>query len=109
MLLSLGQGVKGLTEGLSEKTAGPDPLRLFDEWFEQAKTSGIVLPEAMTLATASADGAPSARRALLTGCDERPFVFFTNYNSRKSAELDANPRAALVCHWTVLQLSLIHI
>lgn len=103
MLLSLGQGVKGLTLGLSEKTAGPDPLRLFGEWFEQAKDSGIALPEAMTLATASAEGAPSARLVLLKGFDERGFVLFTNYNSRKSAELDANPRAALVCHWTVLQ------
>jgi pyridoxamine 5'-phosphate oxidase len=76
-----------------------DPLELFQEWFEEARASGLGLPEAMTLATAGADGRPSARTVLLKGVDERGFVFFTNYESRKGIELAANPRAALVFHW----------
>jgi pyridoxamine 5'-phosphate oxidase len=77
----------------------PDPLELFREWFETARASGLELPEAMTLATADPDARPSARTVLLKGVDERGFVFFTNYESRKGAELAANPRAALVFHW----------
>jgi pyridoxamine 5'-phosphate oxidase len=76
-----------------------DPLELFREWFVAAQESGLDLPEAMTLATASADGSPSARTVLLKGTDERGFVFFTNYESRKGRELAENPRAALVFHW----------
>jgi pyridoxamine 5'-phosphate oxidase len=76
-----------------------DPLELFRQWFEEAKATGLDLPEAMTLATAAADGGPSARTVLLKGVDERGFVFFTNYESRKGSELAANPRAALVFHW----------
>jgi pyridoxamine 5'-phosphate oxidase len=76
-----------------------DPLRLFQEWFEDARASGLELPEAMTLATADADGRPSARTVLLKGADERGFAFFTNYESRKGRELTENPRAALVFHW----------
>jgi pyridoxamine 5'-phosphate oxidase len=76
-----------------------DPLELFQEWFEEARASGLDLPEAMTLATAAADGRPSARTVLLKGVDERGFVFFTNYESRKGSELAANPSAALVFHW----------
>jgi pyridoxamine 5'-phosphate oxidase len=76
-----------------------DPLDLFGEWFEAARASGLELPEAMTLATADAEGRPSARTVLLKDADERGFVFFTNYESRKGQELAANPRAALVFHW----------
>jgi pyridoxamine 5'-phosphate oxidase len=76
-----------------------DPLELFGEWFAAAQESGLELPEAMTLATASADGAPSARTVLLKSADERGFVFFTNYESRKGRELAENARAALVFHW----------
>ena len=76
-----------------------DPLELFRDWFAAAKAGGLELPEAMTLATASADGAPSARTVLLKGLDERGFAFFTNYESRKGRELAENPRAALVFHW----------
>ncbi len=103
LVLSLGQGIKGLTKGLSEQEAGPDPLRLFGEWFDHAKASGVALPEAMTLATASKDGAPSARLVLLKGFDQRGFLFYTNYDSRKCRDLDENPRAALICHWLLLQ------
>ena len=103
LALSLGQGIKGLTTGLSEAEAGDDPFRLFGDWFDRAKASGIALPEAMTLATASQDGAPTARMVLLKGFDHRGFIFYTNYDSRKCRDLDANPRAALIFQWTVLQ------
>ena len=79
----------------------PDPFRQFDEWFEEAKRAGIVA-EAMTLATATADGAPSARMVLLKGADEDGFVFYTGYDSRKGSELAKNPRAALVFYWQPL-------
>ena len=78
---------------------GRDPFELFREWFVAAEASGLELPEAMTLATASADGTPSARTVLLKGVDDRGFAFFTNYGSRKGRELAENPRAALVFHW----------
>lgn len=84
-------------------TAADDPIAFFLTWFEDARASGIYLPESMTVATATPDGAPSARMMLLKGADPRGLVFFTNYESRKSNELLANPRAALVFHWPVLQ------
>ena len=76
-----------------------DPFELFREWFAAARASGLELPEAMTLATADAAGRPSARTVLLKSADERGFIFFTNYESRKGNELSENPRAALVFHW----------
>lgn len=84
---------------LDEATVDRDPLTLFHRWLNEAITSGIHLPEAMTLATATADGKPSARLVLLKQADQRGFVFFTNYNSRKASELDSNPQAALVFYW----------
>jgi len=94
---------KGVIRGLSEEKAGPDPLALFAEWFKDAKRAGVYLPEAMSLATATSDGKPSARMMLVKGFDERGFRFFTNYESRKSDDLTANPRAAMVFHWGILQ------
>ncbi len=79
-----------------------DPLVVFHEWFEAAREAGVEVPEAMTLATADAEGRPSARMLLLKGADERGFTFFTGYESRKGRELEANPRAALVFHWRPL-------
>jgi pyridoxamine 5'-phosphate oxidase len=76
-----------------------DPLAQFRRWYAEAVEAGVQLPEAMTLATATPDGAPSARMVLLKGVDERGFVFYTNYESRKGRELAENPRAALVFHW----------
>jgi pyridoxamine 5'-phosphate oxidase len=76
-----------------------DPLPIFHRWFDEASAAGLVLPEAMTLATADASGRPSARTVLLKGADERGFVFFTNYESRKGTELAANPHAALTFLW----------
>jgi pyridoxamine 5'-phosphate oxidase len=99
-VLTLGQGLAG---GLPDAAADADPVDLFGAWFEAAGESGILLPEAMTLATATPEGIPSARMVLLKGFDAHGFVFFTNYGSRKAQELDANPHAALCFHWTVLQ------
>jgi pyridoxamine 5'-phosphate oxidase len=76
-----------------------DPIGLFREWFAAAEAAGAPLPDAMTLATAGADARPSARTVLLKGVDERGFVFFTNYESRKGRELTSNPRGALVFVW----------
>ena len=87
---------------LNEADLDPDPLRQFTAWFEEAGAAGVRAPEAMALATAGADGRPSVRMVLLKGFDERGFVFFTGYESRKGAELTANPRAALLFHWDPL-------
>ena len=75
-----------------------DPLRQFRRWWEEAQ-GAVPLPEAMAVATATADGAPSVRMVLLKEADEHGFVFHTNYESRKGRELAANPRAALLFHW----------
>jgi pyridoxamine 5'-phosphate oxidase len=99
-VVTLGQGV---VTGIPEAAADADPTELFESWFGAARESGILLPEAMTLATASAEGVPSARMVLLKEVDARGFTFYTNYGSAKAAELDANPRAALCFHWAVLQ------
>ena len=80
----------------------PDPLALFSRWFEEACEHGAFEPEAVALATATPQGAPSVRMVLNKGFDQRGFVFFTNYGSRKGGELDANPRAALLFHWPEL-------
>ncbi len=85
---------------LCEQDIASDPVRQFARWFEEAKDSGLSMPEAMGLATATPDGGPSLRMVLLKGYDERGFVFFSNYGSRKgSYKLAANPRAALLFHW----------
>lgn len=82
--------------------AGTDPVELFGRWFEAARSAGIELPEAVALGTATPDGVPSVRMVLLKGFDDAGFTFFTNYESRKAGELDANPRAALCFHWKEL-------
>ena len=101
---TVGQGVTvGIDQvALMEGHAGVDPLDLFRQWFEDARAAGIYLREAMTLATATPDGAPSARQVLLKSWGPDGFVFYTNYDSRKAVELEANPRAALLLHWATL-------
>ncbi len=88
---------------LSERDADADPIRQFERWFEDARAAGLQELNAMTLATATADGTPSARIVLLKAADARGFVFFTDYRSRKGTELDTNPRAALVFYWAALE------
>ena len=90
-------------EGLSEADVDADPVVQFGRWFEQAEQEGLLEPHAMTLATATPDGRPSARMVLLRGFDQRGFCFYTNYQSRKGDELAANPRAALVFWWDKLE------
>ena len=89
--------------GLRESDADPDPIEQFRGWFEQALAADLHEPNAMTLATATPGGSPSARMVLLKGFDERGFVFYTNYEGRKAEELEANPRAALVLYWGELR------
>lgn len=88
---------------LSEDDVERDPLRQFARWFEEATAAGEAEPNAMTLATSTADGRPSARVVLLKGIDANGFQFFTNTSSRKGDELSANPRAALVFFWPTLE------
>lgn len=90
-------------DGLREEEAGFDPLVLFQRWMREAIAAGVPEANAMTLATVSADGRPSARIVLLKLCDERGLAFFTNYLSRKGRELAVNPSAALVFFWQPLE------
>jgi pyridoxamine 5'-phosphate oxidase len=85
-----------------ERDLGDEPLALFTRWFEEARQHGVFEPHALALATATPDGAPSARMVLMKDFDQRGLTFFTNYGSRKGGELDANPRAALLFHWPEL-------
>ncbi len=89
--------------GLSEADVLGDPIAQFRVWFDQAMAAHLPEPNAMTLATCTHDGTPSARVVLLKGFDDRGFAFFTNYDGRKSQELKANPRAALVFYWAELE------
>ena len=86
-------------QSLSESDVAPDAVAQFSAWWTDVLASEIVEPNAMTLATASADGIPSARVVLLKGFDEKGFVFFTNYSSFKGVQLQENPRACLVFFW----------
>src|SRR5437588_9764576 len=96
----LASGLWSGMERLIETHIDPDPFAQFAAWFEEA--AHLPEPNAMTLATATPDGWPSARQGLLKGDDSRGFLFFTNYGSRKSGELTRNPRAALVFFWPQL-------
>jgi pyridoxamine 5'-phosphate oxidase len=88
---------------LNEADMAADPIAQFQSWMADAVAAGLPRPDAMTLATATPDGRPSARMVLLKGCDERGFVFYTNYRSRKGRELGDNPQAALVFYWSELE------
>lgn len=91
-----------LLDGLDEKVIDRDPIRQFQSWLNDAIAANLPLPEAMTLATATPDGKPSARMVLLKQVDQDGFVFYTNYRSAKAVQLDANPYAALVFYWAQL-------
>ena len=90
-------------ESLDEADVAADPCIQFQRWFDEALRAELPMPNAMTLATATAEGQPSARIVLLKGIDHDGFVFYTNYRSRKGRELGGNPRAALLFHWTELE------
>ncbi|MBD2773487.1 pyridoxamine 5'-phosphate oxidase [Iningainema tapete] len=90
-------------QGLSETEVDPNPVIQFKQWFDQALAAQLTEPNAMTIATATPDGKPSARMVLLKDFDERGFVFFTNYNSHKGQELAKNPQAYLVFWWAELE------
>lgn len=92
-----------MTAQLMESDLNPDPFAQFTVWFDEAKAAQPHLPEALTLATASLDGVVSARVVLLKGFDQRGFVFFTNYNSRKAQQMHENPRASLCAYWSALE------
>ncbi|HEX6457854.1 MAG TPA: pyridoxamine 5'-phosphate oxidase [Thermoleophilaceae bacterium] len=87
---------------LREEEVDADPVRQFAAWFREAGDAGVDAPEAMAVATATPDAEPSVRMVLMKHYDERGFVFYTNYESRKGEELLANPRAALLFHWGML-------
>jgi pyridoxamine 5'-phosphate oxidase len=89
--------------GLKESDTDPNPIEQFRAWFDEALAANLHEPNAMTLATATPEGRPSARVVLLKGFDERGFVFYTNYEGRKSGELEANPRCALDFYWGELE------
>ena len=86
---------------LLESEMPADPLFLFETWFREAEAAGAPQPEAVTLATADAHGAPSARMVLLKGVEDGAFLFYTNYASRKGRDLATDKRAALVFYWSV--------
>jgi pyridoxamine 5'-phosphate oxidase len=92
-----------MRSGLSEPDAGTDPLRLFSAWLEDAVKAALPLPNAMTLATVSAEGLPDARIVLLKGLEEGAFTFYTNYRSTKARQLEARPAACLVFQWSELE------
>ena len=89
--------------GLSESDVLPDPIDQFRRWFDEVLASGFHEPNAMTLATATPNGRPSARVVLLKGFDERGFVFYTNYEGRKAQELERNSNCSLVFYWGELE------
>src|SRR5438552_13315962 len=89
-------------EGLRRRDLEPDPLKQFGGWFEDGRAAGGRLPEAVALATATADARPSARMVLLKGFEPDGFVFYSGYESRKGRELEENPHAALLFYWDVL-------
>jgi pyridoxamine 5'-phosphate oxidase len=91
---------RGEMPELSEQSIDRDPIKQFARWFTDAEAAGLKLPNAMTLATATPDGLPSARVVLLKEFDANGFVFYTNYESQKGRELDRNPKAALCFYWT---------
>jgi len=99
-LFTFGQGV---ALPLPEISPNATPADLFEQWFNDANKAGILLPEAMSVSTCSSTGQPSSRMVLLKEFDQDGFIFYTNYGSRKSHDLEENNKVALLFHWNVLQ------
>ncbi|WP_152205919.1 pyridoxamine 5'-phosphate oxidase [Marinobacter changyiensis] len=95
------------SDGLDRDDLNPDPIQQFGHWFNDARTAGILEPNAMSLATSDRDGRPDIRTVLLKYFDDQGFVFYTNYGSRKAAELADNPNAALLFPWLGLNRQVI--
>jgi len=94
------------SEGLDREHLNDDPVIQFEIWFEDARKAGLLEPNAMSLATTGSDGLPDLRTVLLKYFDDRGFVFYTNYGSRKAREIDENPQAALLFPWIGLNRQL---
>ena len=92
-----------MMEGLNEHEIERDPIKQFQLWFDDAIAAKLPMPDAMSLATVTPDGRPTARMVLLKQVDAEGFVFFTNYNSNKAKQLEINPYAALVFYWPHLE------
>jgi pyridoxamine 5'-phosphate oxidase len=92
-----------IKNGLLESDVDKDPFRQFSLWFEQASNAGIMEPNAMSHATVSPDGQPSMRVVLLKGVDDKGFIFFTNYESRKGKDIELNPKSSLLFFWGELE------
>lgn len=92
-----------MTEGLNEHEIDRDPISQFKVWFDEAIAAGLPMADAMSLATVTPDGRPTARMVLLKQADAEGFVFYTNYNSNKAKQLEINPYAALVFYWPQLE------
>ncbi|MEN9402824.1 MAG: Pyridoxine/pyridoxamine 5-phosphate oxidase [Verrucomicrobiota bacterium] len=95
------------TRGLLEKDLEKNPFRQFEKWFQEVEAAKVTEPNAMSLATVDRSGRPSVRTVLLKGCDGRGFVFYTNYESRKGRELEANAKASLLFPWIALERQVI--
>lgn len=95
------------SDGLDRDDLNPDPVQQFEHWFNDARTAGILEPNAMSLATSDRDGRPDIRTVLLKYFDDQGFVFYTNYGSRKAEELADNPSAALLFPWIGLNRQVI--
>jgi pyridoxamine 5'-phosphate oxidase len=93
--------------GLAEKDLAKDPFRQFEKWFQEAEAAKLTEPNAMTLASATREGRPSARTVLLKGLDGRGFVFYSNYESRKGREIATNPQVTLLFPWIALERQVI--
>lgn len=99
-LLTFGQGV---ALPLPKISADTDPIILFEQWFKDAKKSGVLLPESMAISTCNTEGQPRSRMVLLKEFNNEGFIFYTNYNSSKSQELKNNNKISVLFHWGVLQ------
>ncbi len=97
------RSTRGPVNRLTPDSVDADPVAQFRRWYDEAVAAGVRQPDAMTLATATTDGEVSARTVLLRGLDDRGLAFYTNLESAKAADLDVNPRAALVFHWRELE------